>query len=431
MSTMHQSRRDFLKVSTAAVAATAMAVPHVHAAGSDQIRIGMIGCGGRNSGAALDALDADSNTKLVAMCDIFMDRIKAKHESIKGQKPDQVDVKPDRMFAGIDGYRHVIESADVVLIACAAKFHPMYSMAAIQAGKHVFVEKPHGIDPLGVRLMQKACDLAREKKLSILSGLHRRFDPGMQEMIARIQDGAIGDIIAIEENFIRPPYGVDRRHDGEGELAFQYANQYRFSWLCGDDVTQSLVHNLDRATWALKETPPVKCHGLAGRSSCLDRPYVYGDVFDHHSVVYHYANGLRLYAFCRTAPNCYNEVSGIIMGTRGVAHTENYRIDGPNKWRYDGERVSPYKLEHIKLFQAIRSGNPLNCGTYMAQSTMIAVMGQISCYSGQEVTWDAVNKSDFSFGPRPEQCTLDMEPPVKPDATGTYPVAIPGKTRIL
>ncbi|HEX2972730.1 MAG TPA: Gfo/Idh/MocA family oxidoreductase [Tepidisphaeraceae bacterium] len=429
-----QTRRDFLKTTMAASAALAAAdltIPRtVHAAGSDVIRYGMIGCGGRCSGAAMDAMKADPSVRLVAMCDLFADRIQGKYDSLKSQMPKQVMVDKDHMFVGLDGYKKVIDSVDVVLIACAAKFHPMYAMAAIQSGKHVFVEKPHGIDPVGVRLMQSACDLAKEKKLSILSGLHRRFDPGMQETIKRIQDGAIGNIVAIEENFIRPPYGVDRRHDGQNELHFQYANQYRFSWLCGDDVPQSLVHNLDRASWAMNETPPVRCHGLAGRSTCLDRPYVYGDVFDHHSVVYQYANGIRLYALCRTAPGCYNEMSGIIMGSKGIAYTEEYHIQGQTNWQYKGEPVSAYEREHVELFKAIRSGNPLNCGHYMAKSTMIGVMGQMSCYSGQEVTWDQVNKSNFCFAPRPEDCTWDMQPPVKPDSTGTYPVAIPGKTQL-
>lgn len=431
-----QTRRDFLKhaaVASAAIATAELAIPRsVHAAGSDVIRYGMVGCGGRCAGAAMDAMRADPSVHLVAMCDLFADRIQAKYDSLKAQMPKQVEVDKEHMFVGLDGYKKVIDNVDVVMIACAAKFHPMYSMAAIKAGKHVFVEKPHGIDPAGLRLMQEACDLAKEKNLGMLSGLHRRFDPAMRETVKRIQDGAIGEIIAVEENFVRPPYGVDRRHEGQGELQFQYANQYRFSWLCGDDVTQSLVHNIDRARWILNETTPVKCHGLAGRATCLDRPYIYGDVFDHHSVVYQYENGLRLYAFCRTAPGCYNEESGIIMGTKGIAYPEAYRIQGQNgNWRYQGERVSPYENEHLEFYKSIRAGKPLNCGGYMAKSTKMAVMGQLSCYSGQEVTWDQVSKSDFHFGPKPEQCTWDMEPPVKPDASGTYPVAVPGKTRIL
>ena len=431
MKTDKPTRRHFLKTSALASAATLAVARGAHAAGSDVIRIGVIGCGGRGSGAALDALESDPGTRLTAMCDLFPDRIEGKFNSLKAKKPEQVTATKDRFFAGLDGYKGVIENADAVIIACAAKFHPVYLKAAIEAGKHVFVEKPHAIDPPGIRMVMEACALAKQKNLGVLSGLHRRFHPGMQETFKRIQDGAIGDVVAIEQNFIRGPYGVDRRHDGQNELHFQYANQYRFSWLCGDDVTQSLVHMVDLATWALNGQAPLRCHGLAGRSSCFDIPYVYGDVFDHHAVVYHYANGVRMYANCRTQPNCYGEVSSIIMGSKGVAYTEACRIEGQNPWRYAGPGVNPYRQEHVELYKSIRAGQPLNCGNYMALSTMVGVMGQLACYSGQQITWDQAMKSNYTFGPKPEECTWDMKPPVLPDEKGIYPVAIPGKTKVV
>jgi len=433
MASRRQTRRVFLKSTAAASAVAALPVEQfAHAAGSDVIRIGMVGCGGRCAGAARDAMDADAGTKLVAMCDLFADRIEGKLKSLKEQKPAQVDVPPERCFVGLDGYRKVIECVDVVLIACAAKFHPMYTMAAIQAGKHVFVEKPHAIDPPGVRQVMEAAELAKKKGLSLLSGLQSRFDPGIRETIQRVLDGAIGQIVAIEENFLRGPYGTLYRAPGLTEIQYQYSNQYRFAWLCGDDVTQSLVHNLDRATWAMGEQPPLKCHGLGGRSTCHDKPFVYGDVFDHHTVVYHYANGVRLYALCRTTPNCYNEASSIIMGTKGTAWPLSGRIDGETKWRYSGPAQSPYRLEHEHFFKAIRANQPLNCGDYMARSTMVAVMGQLSCYSGREITWQQAMASNYYLGPRPEDCTWDMEPPVKPDANGIYPpAAVPGVTRTV
>lgn len=436
MASRGHTRRSFLK-KAAAVSAAAAALPaarFAHAAGSDVIRIGVVGCGGRGAGAARDAMEADAGTKLVAMCDLFADRVEGKLKSLKEQKPQQVDVPQERCFVGLDGYRKVIECCDVVLIACAAKFHPMYTLAAIQAGKHVFVEKPHAIDPPGVRQVMEATELAKKKGLSLLSGLQSRFDPAIRETIQRVLDGAIGQIVAIEENFLRAPYGTLHRAQGLSEIQYQYSNQYRFSWLCGDDVAQSLVHNLDRSTWAMAEQPPLRCHGLGGRSTCHDRPFVYGDVFDHHTVVYHYANGVRLYALCRTTPNCYNENSSIIMGTKGTAWPLSGRIDGENKWRYSGagKPVSPYVVEHQEFFRAIRTGNPLNCGDYMARSTMVAVMGQLSCYSGKQITWQQAMASNFYLGPRPEDCTWDMEPPVKPDANGIYPpAAIPGVTKTV
>jgi predicted dehydrogenase len=315
-----------------------------------------------------------------------------------------------------------------VLIANAAKFHPLHAISAIKAGKHVFVEKPHGIDPFGVKLMQQACDLAKEKKLCIVSGLHSRFHAGYQETVKRIQDGAIGDVISIEENFLRSPYGITERKPEHSELQWQVSTQYHFRWLSGDDVPQSLVHNMDRASWVLGNAVPLKCHGLAGRST-MSEP-IYGDVFDHHSVVYEFEKGVRVYALCRTTTGCYDEDSSLIFGSKGKASLKTMRIWGETNWRAQGQ-CDPYQIEHDKLFAAIRSGEPINCGHYMARSTMITVMGQMSCYTGKEVTWEQINASDFYYAPKPEDCRDGMEPPTKPDSTGSYPVPQPGRTKLI
>jgi predicted dehydrogenase len=426
------SRRQFLKTSTVAASATALAAfdlsRSAHAAGSDTLKVGMIGCGGRNSGAAAQALTADPGARLVAMCDIFRDRVESKREEIKKAKGDQVSVDDAHCFTGFDGYKHVIESSDVVLIANAAKFHPFHAMAAIKADKHVFVEKPHGIDPRGVKLMQQACDLAKEKRLCIVSGLHSRFHTGYAEAIKRIQDGAIGQIVTIEENFLRAPYGVTERKPGLSELEWQCSTQYHFRWLSGDDVPQSLVHNMDRASWVLGNVVPTRCHGLGGRSSMVEP--VYGDVFDHHSVVYEFENGVRVYALCRTTTGCYDEDSSLIFGTKGKASVKACRIWGENNWRWQGQ-CDPYQIEHDKLFAAIRSGDPINCGAYMARSTMITVMGQLSCYTGKELSWEQINESEFYYPPKPEDCCDGMEPPTKPGANASYPVPSPGRPQYI
>jgi len=423
------NRRNFLRKTAAgsAVAAGLSLARSAHAAGSDVVRIGMVGSGGRCSGAALDAMNADPSVRLVAMSDLFADRVENKRKALKQQKPDQVQVDDAHCFVGLDGYRKVIDSVDVVLIACAAKFHPMYLLAGIEAGKHVFVEKPHGIDPAGIQVVRQAAELAKKKNLGILSGLQSRFHPAIQETIQRVQDGQIGEIVAIEENFIRGPYGATQRPQDTRELEIQYGNQYRFSWLCGDDVPQSLVHNIDRATWALKEITPVKCHGMGGRSGVQN---LLGDVFDHNNVVYHYANGVRLYAFCRTTLGCYNENSSIILGSKGQAFPLAGRISGPNEWKFAGKPESPYVIEHREFIKSIREGKPLNCGDYMARSTLITIMGQMSCYSGREVTWDQVQKSDYCLLPKPQDCTWEMAPPTAADKDGVYPVcAVVGVTR--
>ena len=427
-STKRPSRRDFLKTSAAAAAVGGLAISRsAHAAGDDVIKIGMVACGGRCSGAAADAMNADPGVRLVAMSDLFADRVEGKRNALKGQKPGQVAVDDDHCFVGLDGYKKVIDSVDVVLIACAAKFHPMYLKAGIEAGKHVFVEKPHGIDPAGIKVVTEAANLAREKNLGILSGLQSRFHPSYRETIQRVHDGQIGEIVSIEENFVRGPYGRTSRPEGVRELEAQYGNQYRFSWLCGDDVPQSLVHNMDRATWALKETPPVDAHGFGGRSGVQN---LLGDVFDHNSVVYRYASGVRVYAFCRTTMGCYNESSSIILGSKGIAYPLRGRITGENEWKFSGQGESPYVAEHREFLKSIRAGKPLNCGDYMARSTLVTIMGQLSCYSGKLVTWDQVTKSDYFIPPRPEECTWDMEPPTAPDENGVYPVcAMPGITK--
>ena len=430
--TVVSTRREFLKTSTAATAAAMTGTlglqRGVFAAGSDIIKVGMIGCGGRNTGAAAQALTADKGARLYAMCDIFMDRVMAKRDILKKQKKDQVVVSDEFCFAGFDGYKHVIEASDMVVIANAAKFHPLHAMTAIKAGKHVFVEKPHGIDPAGIKLLREASQLAKQKGLSLVSGLHSRYHAGYAETVKRIHDGAIGDVIAVEENFLRGPYGVIPRKEGLTELQWQCSTQYHFRWLSGDDVPQSLVHNLDRTSWALQNQAAIKCHGLGGRSSMTEP--IYGDVFDHHSVVYEFPNGVMVYALCRTTNGCYDNSSSVVLGSKGKANITRCVITGENKWRWQG-RSNPYQVEHDVLFKAIRSGNPVNNGDYMARSTMITIMGQISCYTGKEVTWDQINKSDFYYPPKPEDCRDDMDPPVKAGPDGSYPVPKPGFTKMI
>ena len=425
------TRRDFLKTSAALLAAG----QGLRAAGSDIIRVGMIGCGGRCTEAALQAMSADKGARLVAMADILMERVQEKRKLLQAKNPEQVAVKDDYCFAGFEAYRRVIESSDVVLIANAAKFHPWHMLAAIQAGRHVFVEKPHAIDPAGIKVVQAACELARKKKLSVLSGLQSRFWVGYREAVQRVHDGAIGDIVAIQETWLRAPYVLYARKPGLTEVEYQASNQYHFHWLSGDDVPQTLVHNLDRASWALRGQAPVRCQGMGGRSTL--RGEIYGSVFDHHAVVYEFANGVRLYAYCRTIPDCYNENSSIILGTKGRAFITQGRLEGENPWRYAGPKMysspdlNPYQVEHNELFQAIRSGNPINSADYMARSTLMGIMGEIACYTGKEVGWEQLTASDFYFPPKPEEICADMDPPVKPDASGIYPVFTPGVTKLL
>ena len=429
--TTSTSRRDFLK--TSAVSAAALGGLSIargaHAAGDDVIRIGMIGSGGRCSGAAANAMNGGPDVKLVAMCDVFDARVQASRNSLKKGYPDQVLVDDDHCFVGFDGYQKVIDSSDVVLIACASKFHAMYSEAAIKAGKPVFVEKPHAIDPVGVRRTEAVAQLAKEKGISIVSGLQSRYHHGWQETVKRIHDGAIGDIVAMQSMFLRGPYQTVSRRPSLTELQYQFSNWYHFCWLSGDDVIQSLVHNVDRMSWIMKEEMPTWAFGLGGRSSSFGE--VYGDMFDHHTAVYEYKSGARLYALCRTQHGCYGNGSDIIMGTKGTCHLGACRIDGENAWRYQGQHNNPYDAEQAALMDSIRTGTPVNSGYHMATSTMVGVLGQIACYTGTATTWDQAYNSDLEFGPSPDEVNFDIDPPTVADETGNYPLPLPGITKLL
>jgi predicted dehydrogenase len=345
--------------------------------------------------------------------------------------PDQVDVPDEHCFTGFEAYKHVIEVSDVVIIANAAKFHSFHALAAITAGKHVFVEKPHAIDPIGIQRLRAACELAKTKNLSIVSGLQSRYHLGYQEVMQRVHDGAIGDIVAIQETWLRPPYVMYPRRPGMKEVEFQASNQYHFHWLSGDDVPQTLIHNLDRSSWALNNAAPLRCYAMGGRSTLHGE--VYGDTFDHNAVVYDFPKGVRVYAFCRTIDNCYEENSSLILGSKGRCDLLRLRITGETNWESQAakSKASAYDLEHVALFNGIRTGKSVNNGDYMGRSTQIGIIGQFSSYTGKEVTWEQFDKSDFFYPPLPENVNMDMEPPVKQGPDGIYPTFIPGVTKLL
>jgi predicted dehydrogenase len=423
------NRRDFIKAAAGAATASTFAG---YVAGSDVIRVGVIGCGGRGEAAAMNAMNAGKDIRIVAMGDIRLDRVQEKRAALKLKYPEQVMVSDDHCFRGFEAYKNVIEASDVVIVANAAKFHPLHLKTAIEAGKHVFVEKPHAIDPHGIHTVEAACELARKKGLSVQSGLQSRYHPGYQETMKRVHDGAIGDVVAIQETWLRPPYVMYERAKGLTEIEYQASNQYHFHWLCGDDVPQTLIHNLDRASWTMHNTAPVRAWGMAGRSTLHGE--IYGDVFDHHAVVYEFANGVRIYAYCRTIDNCYNENSSLILGTKGRCDLLKLKIQGETNWQSPAtqSKANAYDLEHVALFDAIRSGKPVNAGDYMVRSTLITLMGQFSCYSGKEVTWDQISKSDYAHRPLPEEVRSHLEPPVKPGPDGSYPVFFtPGVSKVL
>jgi len=426
------SRRQFLKTTAAAGAATACGLTvarSAHAGGGQAIKIGMIGCGGRCSGAAAQALQQGGDVKLAAMTDVFKLRMERGRQALKTQFPDQFIATDDTCLHGLDGYRRVIEESDAVLIACASKFHAFYAEEALKAGKHVFIEKPHAIDPSGCLRLKRSAELATAKNLSFVSGHESRYDVAYQEQVRRIHAGAIGDVVAIQSMFLREPYSLVSRDPALSEVEYQFSNWYHFRWLSGDDVTQSLVHNLDRMRWVLHEKNPTICFALGGRSTGFGEEY--GDMFDHSAVVYDFAGGPRVYALCQTRKGCYSLWDDIIMGTKGTCYWTDCRIEGETNWKYEGPRNNAHAEEQKLLITGIREGRPVNHRDTMVDSTYMAIMGQIATYMGRQVTWEQVLAADFEFEPRLADVTLDMPPPTVPDANGNYKLPIPGFTKYL
>ncbi len=425
-----RSRRDFVRKSSTLAVAAAVAPLDIsrtaHAAGSDVMKIGLIGCGGRGSGAAVNAMNTGKDVQLVAMGDLFADNARKSLQNLKNVKRDQVMVDDDHLFDGFDAYQKVLASEiDVVLIAAASRFHPQFLKAAVDAGKHVFIEKPHSLDVPGLPIVEAACEDAKTKGLAVVSGLCWRYDHGVRDTMKRVQDGAIGEIVAIEETYLRGPYRLIERDPQWTELQWQLRNWYHFCWLAGDDILQSLIHNLDKAAWALGEQPPESAFGLGGRSSIVEPKH--GDHFDHFSICYEYPNGVRIYAFNRAQTGCFGQTADRILGTKGIAHLPrrcNIEVGGQTVWRYDGPNPSMYDVTHQELFASIKSGTPINNGLYMVRSTMLAIMGRMAAYTGKKLNWDDAMKSTEALGP--ETLSWDSEPPVKPGPDGLYPAPIPG-----
>ncbi|MBN2292510.1 MAG: Gfo/Idh/MocA family oxidoreductase [Pirellulales bacterium] len=426
------SRRSFLKASSAAAGAALVGNLSIsrgaHAAGSDILKFGLIGCGGRGSGAAGNVMNVDKNVRLIAMADAFMDKAIGSRDRLKNQYKDLVDVPNERCFAGFDAYRKVIDSGvDVVLIAAASGFHPKYMKEAIDAGKHVFVEKPHSIDAPGLKVVAQACAEAKKKNLSVVSGLCWRYHKGVQETVKRVHDGAIGDIVTIQETYARPPYRLTNRDPKWTEIQWQVRNWYHFKWLSGDDIEQSLVHSLDKANWLLKEKTPQTCWGVGGRSSMFEPKF--GDQFDNNAMVFEYSDGARVYGFSRAAAGCHNETSDHIIGTKGSCNLLKFRIEGENKWRFQGNGGNMYDEEQRVLFNSIRNGKPVNNGKYMVGSTMLGIMGRQACYTGKKITWEQINNSTEVLNDG--NVTWDTKPPVVLGKDGLYPCAVPGMTKFV
>jgi myo-inositol 2-dehydrogenase / D-chiro-inositol 1-dehydrogenase len=438
--TLSTSRRGFLKTS-ATVAGTALVgaldvARFAHASDSSTLKLGLVGCGGRGTGAAGDALTGDSGTKLWAAADIFPDKVEAAIKTLTPMYADRIQVPRERQFTGLNGYRGVIETCDVVLIACASRFHAEFALAAVQAKKHVFVEKPAAVDVAGIQKILQADELSRKNGTGVLAGVTYRYHLGRREAVQRMQAGEIGDIVAIQCEFLRGPYRLIERQPEWSELEYQFRNWYHFSWLSGDDVPQSLIHNMDSALWALGDVMPERAYGMGGRSTHFQTSM--GTSFDHHHVTYEYADGRCIYGSCRTAVGCYGLNKDVFHGTKGRCHYAGFQppyftdLKGKVTWRADAalSKKSPYEQEHLEFLQSIRAGTPFQRARILADSTMATVLGQMAVYSGDKITWKEALEFKFAFPPLGE-ITMNTEPPVKPGADGIYPVAVPGQTKLV
>jgi len=435
------ARRDFLKGSTAAIVGGALAgslsiAKSAHAAGDDEIKIALIGCGGRGTGAANQALRTEGKVKLIAMADAFQDRLDGAYHQLERQTgiKDRIDVPQERRFVGFDAYQKALEAGpDLVILATPPGFRPIHFEAAVNAGKHVFMEKPVATDAPGVRKVLAATEEAKKKNLGVGVGLQRRHQAQYLETIKRLQDGAIGDIIATRVYWNGSTPWVHTRQELESkygkklsEMEYQMRNWYYFTWICGDHIVEQHIHNMDVSNW-LKNAFPVKASGLGG---CQVRKGPdYGETFDHHAVEFVYEDGTRMYSQCRHIPGCWNSVSEFAHGTKGTADISGEIQGEGEKWRYRGPRPDPYQVEHDDLFASIRAGKPLNEGEWGAKSSMTAILGRMCTYSGQEISWDDALNSNISLAP--DEFDFAATPKSLPDAHGLYQLPVPGLTKVI
>lgn len=422
------SRRRFLQSSSLAIAAAAT-VPLVHAEGGDLLKIALVGCGGRGSGAADQALKAAGNAKIVALCDVLPEKLEKGLESLKTQHADKVDVPADRQFTDFDGYKKAIALADVVILATSPGFRPIHFEEAVRQGKHVFMEKPVATDAPGIRQVLAAAEEAKKKNLKVGVGFQRHHQKGYLEIVKRIQDGALGDIQLLRCYWDGGSRDGVERLDGETEMHYQIRNWYYFTWLSGDHIVEQHVHNIDVCNW-IKGAHPVRAQGMGGRQ--VRNAKRHGQIFDHHFVEYEYADGSRMLSQCRQIHGCWPSVSEHAHGTKGTADLaadrKLFAIKGANPWRYDTKQPqkSPYQQEHDDLFAAIRNDKPYNEAEMGAISTMTAILGRMCTYSGQQIDWDDALNSKIEL--LPKTFSMDAMPLVLPDADGRYPVAVPGQT---
>ncbi|MBC8987456.1 Gfo/Idh/MocA family oxidoreductase [Pedobacter gandavensis] len=434
---LRDKRRDFLKTS-ALVAGGVMlnqfAFAGGHSSTDDTIKIALIGCGDRGTGAAFQALSTKQNIKLVAMADAFQDRMDNSYKVLSEKFKEKVDVPAERRFVGFDGYQKAIALADVVLLVTPPGFRPTHFEEAVKQGKHVFMEKPVAVDAPGVRKVLAAAELAKKKKLNVVVGLQRRYQANYRETLKRIQDGAIGEVMSGQVYWNSGGVWVKKRQPQQTEMEYQMRNWYYFNWLCGDHIVEQHVHNIDIANW-VKNAYPVSVQGTGSRAWRTGKDY--GEIYDNHAVELTYADGAVIYSQCRHFEGIANRVDETFQGTKG----RTYLSAGNNGviWDLKGKELfshptkgnaNPYQTEHDELFAAIAKGDYKFADAERgAKSCFTAIIGRYATYSGQTIKWDEALQANNSL--MPDELSWTANPKLMPDANGLYPIPTPGKSKII
>ncbi len=418
-------RRDFLKhASAAALTAGFPAIIHAQTV-TNAIKVGAIGCGGRGSGATRQAMTADDYAELTAVGEVdpgAVDRLLTNLKRSDKLGP-RVKVEKDRQYIGLDAYQKVINSGvDVVLLATPPGFRPLHLAAAIDAGKHVFCEKPVGTDAPGVRSVLATAERAKQKNLTLVSGFCWRYNNMIQETFDQMEKGAIGKLVSYYATYytnpVKPMPPANTRPAGMSDVQWQIKNWYNFVWLCGDSLVEQAVHSVDKVAWAMHDQPPESCVGVGGRMI----PNGEGNIYDHFEINYLYPNGVRAFVANRQIVGCYNENSDYIMGTEGtctIGKGPVPRIEGKTQWTFTGKQYDMYQKEHDEMFAAIRKNQPINNGKRMATSTMLAIMGRMAAYTGQQITWEQAMNSQEKLVPDNLDWNgkLDVKPIAQPGIT--------------
>ena len=417
------TRRDFLKTTTAAAVGSGLTgwgvIPGAHAQGSDEIRIGLIGAGGRGSGAVADVFKGhETGVRLVAVADMFGDRTEQAVKRLSQQYGARAAVKPEHVFTGFDGYQKVIAVPEVnyIIIATPPGFRPTHLEAAIKAGKHIFTEKPVAVDGPGIRKVMALAKEADAKGLNIIAGTQRRHQHGYIETMKRVLDGAIGDVVSARAYWNQGFLWKRDRQPEWSDMEWQLRNWLYFTWLSGDHIVEQHIHNLDVINWA-KNGHPVKATGMGGRQVRTDKAY--GHIFDHFAIDYEYGDGSHMMSMCRQIDNCANSVSEALVGTKGTCQADKYEIAGATSWKGDKDPISPYVQEHIDLIRIIRAGQKVNELQQVAESTLTAIMGRMSAYTGKAVTWEDALASNEALVPTSLSLGPIQTPPVPMPGQGT------------